>query len=97
MALYPEVQKRAQEEIDHVIGTDRLPTLADKDKLPYINAVVKEVLRWNVVAPTGILNLALELHYRSNYLAGIPHRLMKDDIQDGYLVPEGSTVIVNIQ
>jgi cytochrome P450 len=52
--MYPEVQTRAREEVDRVIGTNRLPILADRDKLPYINAIVKEVVRWNVVAPTGI-------------------------------------------
>jgi len=46
MTLHPEVQKAAQEEIDRVIGSDRLPTSADKDNLPYIQAVVKEVHRW---------------------------------------------------
>jgi cytochrome P450 len=51
--MYPDVQRRAQDEIDHVIGTERLPTLADRDKLIYINAVVKEVLRWNAVGPIG--------------------------------------------
>ncbi len=48
-----DVQKKAQAELDAVIGSDRLPTLADRANLPYINAVVLEVLRWNSVAPTG--------------------------------------------
>ncbi|KAG6333886.1 hypothetical protein ID866_5199 [Astraeus odoratus] len=51
MTLFPEVQKRAQAEIDHVVGPDRLPTFADRDSLPYIEAVVKEVFRWNLVVP----------------------------------------------
>ena len=54
MALYPEVQKKAQEELDNVIGNDRLPEFSDRDSLPYINAVVKELLRWNPVLPLGI-------------------------------------------
>ena len=45
MLLYPECQSLAQEEIDHVIGPDRLPTFADRAALPYVNAVVQEVLR----------------------------------------------------
>ncbi|KAE8353225.1 cytochrome P450 [Aspergillus coremiiformis] len=53
MALYPEVQKKAQEEIDHVIG-NRLPTFADRDNLPYINAMVKELLRWHPVVPANM-------------------------------------------
>lgn len=53
MTLYPEAQRRAQEEIDRVIGPDRLPTFADRDALPYVEALVTEVLRWNPVAPLG--------------------------------------------
>ena len=53
MALYPEVQKKAQAEIDAVVGPDRLPGFEDRPSLPYINAVVKELMRWNLVAPLG--------------------------------------------
>ena len=53
MALYPEVQKKAQAEIDAVIGPDRLPDFQDRSSLPYINAVVKESSRWNLVLPFG--------------------------------------------
>jgi cytochrome P450 len=56
MALYPEVAAEAQAEIDSVVGSDRLPTLADKNNLPYVNALVLEVMRWHAVAPTGRLN-----------------------------------------
>ncbi|KAH7343236.1 cytochrome P450 [Rhizoctonia solani] len=45
MALHPEVQAKAQAEITRVIGNDRLPTYGDRDSLPYIEAVYKEVLR----------------------------------------------------
>ena len=53
MVLHPEVQKKAQAEIDAVVGPDRLPTFADRPNLPYIDALVKEILRWNPVAPMG--------------------------------------------
>jgi cytochrome P450 len=53
MALHPEVVKKAQAEIDAVVGNDRLPTFADREHLPYTNAVAKEVLRWHSVVPTG--------------------------------------------
>lgn len=53
MTLYPEVMKKAQAEIDSVIGNDRLPTLEDRQYLPYLDALTKEVFRWNVVAPIG--------------------------------------------
>jgi len=45
MVKHPEVFKKAQEEIDKVIGNDRLVDYDDKDSLPYFAAVLKEVLR----------------------------------------------------
>jgi cytochrome P450 len=45
LVLYPDVQTRAQEELDRVIGTDRLPTFDDRPTLPYIEGIVKETLR----------------------------------------------------
>lgn len=53
MVLHPNVQARAQAELDSVIGPGRLPDYNDRPLLPYINAIVKEVLRWNPVAPLG--------------------------------------------
>ncbi|KAI0030169.1 cytochrome P450 [Vararia minispora EC-137] len=54
LALNPDVQKKAQTEVDRVVGTERLPALSDRKDLPYIEALVKELLRWNTVAPTGL-------------------------------------------
>lgn len=51
MQLYPEVQSKAQAEIDDVVGPDRMPMISDRPHLPYIDAMVKEILRWNTVAP----------------------------------------------
>jgi hypothetical protein len=53
MALYPEVQRAAHAEIDAVLGQSRLPDLSDEDRLPYVGAVLKEVLRWHPVVPLG--------------------------------------------
>jgi cytochrome P450 len=53
MTIHPDIQARAQAELDSVVGTDRLPTFDDRDSLPYINAICKEVFRWNVIAPLG--------------------------------------------
>ncbi|KAJ4387460.1 hypothetical protein N0V93_008052 [Gnomoniopsis smithogilvyi] len=54
MILFPEVQKKAQEEIDTVVGSDRLPQFGDRDNLPYVNALVNEVFRWHPVAPLAV-------------------------------------------
>jgi cytochrome P450 len=53
MTLFPEAQKKAQAEIDAVVGNDRLPGFSDRSQLPYVDALAKEVLRWNTVAPLG--------------------------------------------
>ena len=53
MTMFPHVQKKAQKEIDTVVGRTRLPTGADRESLPYVNAIVKEVLRMYPVAPIG--------------------------------------------
>ena len=53
MALNRDKQRLAQEEIDRVIGTERLPTINDRPNLPYVNALIKEVMRWNPAVPLG--------------------------------------------
>ena len=55
MILYPDVAKKAQAELDAVVGQDRLPNFADRERLPYINALVLEVIRWHSVVPNGNL------------------------------------------
>lgn len=52
--LYPAVMKKAQAELDAVVGSDRLPSFDDKARLPYIDAIVKEILRWRPVSAGGI-------------------------------------------
>jgi cytochrome P450 len=52
MALYPDVQKKAQAELDRVLG-GRLPEFNDRPNLPYINAMIKESGRWQPVTPLG--------------------------------------------
>ncbi|RDB16524.1 O-methylsterigmatocystin oxidoreductase [Hypsizygus marmoreus] len=60
MALNPEAQRMAQTEIDHVVGTDRLPNFKDRERLPYVNALCRELSRFHPVVPTGLPHLALE-------------------------------------
>jgi len=79
MMLYPEVQKRAQAEIDSVVGQDRFPNFEDRDELPYIAALIQEITRWAPIAPQGLA-----------------HRAMKEDVYEGYRIPEGATIVANI-
>ncbi|KAJ7083067.1 cytochrome P450 [Mycena belliarum] len=53
MALYPDAQRRAQEELDTLLS-DRLPTIGDRDSTPYLNAVLKETMRWHPSLPLGL-------------------------------------------
>lgn len=57
LVLYPDVQRKAQEEIDAVIGSDRLPGLSDRPNLPYVNCIVSEMLRWTHSVPLGACSL----------------------------------------
>lgn len=53
MILYPEVQERAREEIDSITNGQRLPVVDDRDDLPYLSAVMRELMRWQPVSPIG--------------------------------------------
>ncbi|KAN0118658.1 Cytochrome P450 [Russula decolorans] len=54
MVLHPDAQSRAQREIDNVVGTGRLPNFGDEMSLPYVSALVEEVMRWHPVAPVAV-------------------------------------------
>ncbi|KAI4720577.1 cytochrome P450 [Aureobasidium sp. EXF-10727] len=79
MVLSPEVQAKAQEELDRVVGAHRLPVMADSAKLPYIRRCVKELVRWFPSAPLG----------------AIPHACTRDDEYMGYKIPKGAPIILN--
>ncbi|CEL03747.1 Putative Cytochrome P450 [Aspergillus calidoustus] len=80
MLLFPDVQRKAQEEIDRVIGPDRLPVMDDLQDLQYIRACMKESLRW---MPTTILG-------------AVPHAVTQDDEYMGYFIPKGAGVMNNV-
>ena len=58
--LHPHVVKKAQEELDRVVGKERLPGFSDRDNLPYISALLKELLRWACPTPVGMPKQAME-------------------------------------
>ncbi|RDX52873.1 cytochrome P450 [Lentinus brumalis] len=60
MVLYPEAQRKAQEELDAIVGRSRPPTFDDLDSLVYIHAMVKEILRWHPVDPLGMQHRSTE-------------------------------------
>ena len=61
-ATHPDKVAKAQEELDRVVGQDRLPEYADVEQLPYVKAFIKEVMRWRPTAP-GVLLPHVDLGY----------------------------------
>ncbi|KAJ7765661.1 cytochrome P450 [Mycena metata] len=84
MSLYPEIQEKAQAELDRVVGNDRLPELSDRSELPYVDASCKEALRWHVVAPISVPHRA-----REDFV------YQKDETSEPMLIPKDSLVITN--
>ncbi|KAJ7776522.1 cytochrome P450 [Mycena maculata] len=80
MLANPDAQKKAQAEIDSVVERGNLPDFIDESQMPYVAAIVKEVLRWKNVGPLG----------------GVPHFLQTEDEYRGYRLPAGSLVIGNV-
>ena len=60
MTLFPEAQKKAQEELDRVVGADRLPDWEDEKDLPYVRSLIKEILRWRPVNKFGMTHATSE-------------------------------------
>lgn len=79
MVLFPHVLEAAREEIDRVVGPDRLPSWSDREALPYMRAIVEETYRW---APVG--------------LTAVPHATARDDEYNGYTIPKGAMIQVNV-
>lgn len=75
----PSVQAVAHAELDHVIGTDRMPTFDDEGRLPYVRALCAEILRIRPVAVLG----------------GTPHANSVSDTYQGYYIPQGTTILSN--
>lgn len=81
MCVFPEVQRKAQEELDRVVGRERSPNWEDDERsLPYVAALRTEVLRWRTVAILG----------------GIPHAPIRDDEYRGYFIPKGTPIHGNV-
>ncbi|KAI0293120.1 cytochrome P450 [Russula brevipes] len=60
MITNPDIQLRAQDELDAIVGRSRTPTFADAPSLPYIQALVKEALRWRPATPLGVPHATTE-------------------------------------
>ena len=52
--VHPDAQQRARDEIDSVVGRERLPSFEDRPGLPFVDAMTKEALRWRPLTPLGV-------------------------------------------
>ncbi|RDI82648.1 hypothetical protein Vi05172_g7442 [Venturia inaequalis] len=68
LCIFPSVVSRAQEEINSVVGNNRLPTFSDRERLPFTNGIVKEAWRWNPVGPMGLAHAGEEDIVYGEYL-----------------------------
>lgn len=100
MTLYPDKLKKVQEEIDRVVGMDRLPSFSDRDNLPYLGAVIKETMRWRPALP---LSKSTHTTYRRSPYSplaheslGIPRSTSQEDLYKGYRIPKGTVVMPNV-
>ncbi|KAF9230273.1 cytochrome P450 [Melanogaster broomeanus] len=67
MLLFPEVQEKAQAQIDAVVGLDRVPTIEDRPSLTYVDAILRETLRWSPVLPLSIPTTTIESDVYQGY------------------------------
>ncbi|KAF7432586.1 hypothetical protein PC9H_004528 [Pleurotus ostreatus] len=99
MIMYPDAQARAQSEIDTAIGEHRLPTMKDKGSLPYVEAFIKEIMRWSPALPLSIARrTAQDDTYEGLLLLVVETSLMLNPIiiPSGYHIPKGTTVLPNV-
>ncbi|KAF8158891.1 cytochrome P450, partial [Mycena galopus ATCC 62051] len=60
MALNPEVLRKAQNEINTVVGPGHLPKFEHQAAIPYCEAVIREISRWRPIAPLGLAHTTSE-------------------------------------
>lgn len=65
---YPDWILKAQEELDHVVGKQRLPNFEDLENLPYVHAVIEETFRWRNILPGGVPHATIQDDWYNGYL-----------------------------
>ncbi|ETW76399.1 cytochrome P450 monooxygenase 15 [Heterobasidion irregulare TC 32-1] len=76
LALHPEIQTRAQAEIDTVVGRERLPEFEDRPRMPYIDAICRELLRWKMVTPLALPHATTEDDiYEGYFIPKVTYRI----------------------
>ncbi|ELU36526.1 cytochrome P450 domain-containing protein [Rhizoctonia solani AG-1 IA] len=99
MVQNPSAQLQAQKELDHVLGPVTLPTVTDKERLPYVRNLIQEVMRLYPVLPSGTKEIrrtlvgVFILIYK--FILGFPHACFEDDTYRGCNVLKGTNVAMS--
>uniref|UniRef100_A0A6J0UMX2 Cytochrome P450 2J6-like isoform X3 n=1 Tax=Pogona vitticeps TaxID=103695 RepID=A0A6J0UMX2_9SAUR len=68
MMAYPEIQEKCQQEMDAVLGNNACLKCDDRERLPYTNAVIHEILRFSSVVPLGLAHAPIKDMQLSGYV-----------------------------
>ncbi|XP_046394777.1 methyl farnesoate epoxidase-like [Ischnura elegans] len=82
MIVHPKIQRKVQDEIDRVIGKDRMPSLEDRIRLPYVEATLNEVLRFSSIGPVSVPHS--------------PYTSKSEISFRGYKIPKNARIFLNM-
>ena len=96
MALHPDKRQKAQEEIDRIVGAERLPTLEDRPSLPYVEAFLREGLRWRPVVPINPAHSSIKDDtYEGYYIPkGGSHFFLECQLSENFRLPHYNQYMV---
>lgn len=95
LPAHPEVQRRAHEELDSVVGQDSWPTAEDESRLPYIRAIIKEVSGSGPCIICKLTPKSQVLRVHAPFWMATPHYSTEDYVYKGYFIPKNTGVILN--
>ncbi|KAK7446301.1 hypothetical protein VKT23_014507 [Stygiomarasmius scandens] len=95
MVKNPEILRKGQEAVDKITSGDRLPSFADVGSIPFVDALVRETLRWNPILPLSTHAFVLKSLQYIYLNPGVPYQTVQDDEYEGYYIPAGATVVGN--
>jgi cytochrome P450 len=87
MAIHPKAQRKALEEIESVIGPNRIPDFHDRKMLPYVEAIYRELMRWSPPLRLSLPHSLIEDDYYKGYF--IPKGM-----SNWYFKPRHFTVVI---
>jgi Cytochrome P450 len=96
--MYPDVQRKAQMELEAVVGSHRLPNAEDIPNLPYIQAIVKEASRWHTVVPLCMrppIPISVRQFVLIFAVIALPRATVSEDTYKGFRIPAKTVILSN--